>query len=67
MKLKNVGCETFLVIETGYKLQTEIWPIIPYGHTFWIFDGNSGDYYLSIGYEKSWFLALFVIFGPAGA
>ena len=27
-----------------------------------IFYGNSRDYYLSIGYKKSWFWALFAIF-----
>ena len=32
-----------------------------------IFYGKSGDYYPSIGYEKSWFWALFAIFDFLGS
>ena len=32
-----------------------------------IFYGNSGDYYLSIGYEESWFWALIAIFDFCGS
>ena len=28
--LKNVGCEAFLMIAIGQKLQTEIWPILTF-------------------------------------